>query len=226
MELKNSPLLFDNPRLGGDGLSNDEQLLFKMAFLARSINEQEKKLNELKSLRVTIRLAQSVKTEEEQLDLIEKYPMVGEIMERILEDPASAYLDLMKLEPLQKLQEDNICLMQRFIELFLCYCLPKALWKRELDLPLNMVEQCLLMELIPYTREHPFWNKCIEKMTKQMTNIFNDRCRTCGKKIKMHCQQCKEKVGWCSIKCKGTGMDGTFEHKYLECKYFNLLKKK
>lgn len=212
-----------NPLNKLGSLSSDEQLFFKMSFLARSINHLERDINELKAVRATITVCNHIKSEKEQEEWIREFPMMEDIMYQILEDPEYTYMQLMKMDELQRIQEENIRLLKKFIEIFLSYCLPKALWKRELDLPLNWIEQCLLMELIPYTTQQPFWNQCIERVTQQMENIFNKKCRSCGKGIKMHCQKCKESVGWCSIKCKQK-KESVFEHQYLECIYFKLKK--
>jgi hypothetical protein len=201
------------------GLSNDEELFFKMSFLSRDINGQEVRINELKSIKAAITLARRVEDLEEQKELVAKFPIIADIMERVIENPHDVYLELMELESLQKYQQENICLLRKFIELFLSYCLPKAIWKRELELSMNWVEEALLMELIPYTTSHEFWDKCVQRVEQQITNVFAGKCRTCGKGIKMWCQECKKSVGWCSIKCKNK-KDIVFEHKHLECKYY------
>lgn len=101
---------------------------------------------------------------------------------------------------------------------FLCLTLPQALWKREYDKTLNVLEEALLMELIPFCTSTPTWSEIITVTKNDMECIVKKSCRECFKpNAKIICTTCK-KAYFCSAKCKHQNMkDKIFGHYKIEC---------
>lgn len=115
--------------------------------------------------------------------------------------------------------------LYHMMQIFLIYTLPVALVKREYNVELNVLEELLLMELIPKTYTHDAWETTEDLMTKYLTNITYRCCRRCGKKRilqQFSCFKCYQ-VFYCSGKCiKEDIQDKAFGHIYVEC---DILKK-
>lgn len=194
----------------GDGFLKEELLLFQYIFDVRNFNQEERRL---KVMRTAIRFS-------DDEDILKRFPELGDMVDSFFKNPEM----LDEMRELENTREDKIMHLSNYMRLFLVYTLPKALWKREFDLPLNYVEKMLLQEIIPHTTAHPFWNLCIEKVTKHVLYIAFGLCRTCGSpKTKIKCLVCNM-VKFCSIKCK-KHVDSIFGHNDLDCKYLELYQK-
>jgi len=112
------------------------------------------------------------------------------------------------------------------MKLFLFETLPTALWKRELDLPLDGLEQSLLMEIIPETRCHELWDDITSMVTLHLLRNMNKCCRQCGKKkAPIRCRKCRG-VYFCSVKCQRKTMEQRiYGHYKLECVFIQQQKK-
>jgi len=157
-------------------------------------------------------------SEEELYELSQKRPELASTVMEILYDPDQIECALEsivvptqeELKILDKLASAN---MRRF----LYAALPKALWRRELDLELSTLEQLLLCEEIPNTALHGAWIYITNDMKKKMERYFDGHCRECGKGGHICCRRCNG-VYFCSSAClKKDIQDRTLGHFYVEC---------
>ncbi len=108
----------------------------------------------------------------------------------------------------------------------LLHILPKALWKRELDVGLELEDEIMLMELVPGTTEHDAWKSIVDIVRRDIVSLMDGYCRDCGKQnAHIVCGQCGV-ARFCSKSCQLYAMqDNVFGHYKIECKYVSLKKK-
>jgi hypothetical protein len=151
-------------------------------------------------------------------EVIEQENYFLKLLDECLADPSRLEREeiilLQAKKKLDKIKED----LKRKIKCFLFLTLPKALWKREYDKDLNVLEQILLMELIPFCSKTTAWSEIIDVAKNDMESIAKRSCRECFKvNAKVICTTCK-KAYFCSTKCKRQNMmDKFFGHYNLEC---------
>jgi hypothetical protein len=107
----------------------------------------------------------------------------------------------------------------------LLHILPKALWKRELDIHLEQEEEIVLMELVPGITLHESWRSIVDIVTRDIVSLLDGCCRECGKRnAQIVCGQCG--VGrFCNKACQVYAMqDAVFGHYKIECKYVSVKK--
>lgn len=172
-----------------------------------------------------LQLAKHVGMTYSQKDIEKLKPELRDLVYEYQDDPDQIETELASivLNPRNTLDHLNReC--TRNMEMFLYAVFPLALWKRELDLKLNFLEEILLMELIPNTTTHPIWDYCIEHTIVVLKKIQDETCRQCSNPGKFWCSNCKQ-VKYCSTKClKQDIEDKVMGHKSLECMF--LVKKK
>lgn len=109
----------------------------------------------------------------------------------------------------------------------LLHILPKALWKRELEVGLELEEEIMLMELVPGTTQHEAWESIIDVVRRDITSLMDASCRDCGKRnAHIVCGQCGV-ARFCSKSCQLYAMqDNVFGHYRIECKYVSPFRQK
>ena len=158
---------------------------------------------------------------EELEKLPETHPELAETVAELLYDPdqVECELEAVKIPTQNELNELNAKATGQMGD-FLCVTLPKALWRRELDLELDTLDQLLICEEIPNCSTHPLWKSIVDLMTLTVKTYWAQTCRECGKPKQISCTQCKQ-VYFCSSKCRRVDLqDKVYGHNYVECLLF------
>lgn len=174
-----------------------------------------KKKERYKTIKLALDVTESFDSLEELDEMIDDCASFKKLFRYVYKNREKSIENKKKLKQLIEKYEKQLNMQMK---LFLLTILPHALWKRELEKPLDELEQALLMELIPETTSHYIWKEIEFIVTTHVQRMLNKECRTCGKqKIDRTCSTCK-KVYFCSPKCQKASMESkTYGHYGLEC---------